>query len=349
MLDFTNTNINHLSVHPVGNKANGELLKLSKQELEIADIPLKNLLFRFFLSPFSGADFYNFTSSNQDFKLNPLYSYCKHLFEQKHNFHHISIDIAKHLFEASHHPQIKSGDLFVAFFTNLSVNGHVLNAIGIFKSENRQSFLQVNASDSSQFSLQANEGINIEKLDKGCLIYSTDEEKGYKISIVDKSNKGPEAQYWRDNFLMIRPCNDDYHQTKDFLSLTKTFVTAGLAEDFEVNKSDQIDMLNRSMEYFKTHESFNKGEFEREVLQDKEVIKSFRKFDEIYREDNEVAFPDNFDISETAVKKQAKVFKSVLKLDKNFHIYIHGNKEMIEQGVEKDGRKFYKIYYKEEH
>ena len=50
-----------------------------------------------------------------------------------------------------------------------------------------------------------------------------------------------------------------------------------------------------------------------------------------------------------AVKKQARVFKSVLKLDKNFHIYIHGNRELIEQGVEKDGRKFYKLYFESEY
>jgi len=38
----------------------------------------------------------------------------------------------------------------------------------------------------------------------------------------------------------------------------------------------------------------------------------------------------------------------VLKLDKNFHIYIHGDRNLIEQGEEPDGRKFYKIYYEEE-
>ena len=78
------------------------------------------------------------------------------------------------------------------------------------------------------------------------------------------------------------------------------------------------------------------------------MIKSFQNFDEIYREENEIELDDNFDISAQAVKKQARVFKSVLKLDKNFHIYIHGNRELIEQGVEKDGRKFYKIYFEEE-
>jgi hypothetical protein len=48
------------------------------------------------------------------------------------------------------------------------------------------------------------------------------------------------------------------------------------------------------------------------------------------------------------VKKQAKIYKSILKLDKNFHIYIHGNREMITKGTDPDGRKFYKIYFENE-
>jgi len=42
------------------------------------------------------------------------------------------------------------------------------------------------------------------------------------------------------------------------------------------------------------------------------------------------------------------VFKSVLKLDKNFSVYIHGNRNMVEKGEEADGRKFYKLYYDNE-
>ncbi|MFM7764289.1 MAG: hypothetical protein ACKO6I_01410, partial [Sphingomonadales bacterium] len=38
----------------------------------------------------------------------------------------------------------------------------------------------------------------------------------------------------------------------------------------------------------------------------------------------------------------------ILKLDKNFHTYIHGNREMIEKGTDPDGRKFYKIYFENE-
>ena len=78
------------------------------------------------------------------------------------------------------------------------------------------------------------------------------------------------------------------------------------------------------------------------------VIESFKRFKNDFQRENDIEVSDSFSISETAVKKQARAFKSVIKLDKNFHIYIHGKRELIEQGVDADGRKYYKIYYKEE-
>lgn len=39
--------------------------------------------------------------------------------------------------------------------------------------------------------------------------------------------------------------------------------------------------------------------------------------------------------------------KRVIKLDKNFDIYIHGNSELIERGEDNKG-KYYKVYYNEE-
>jgi hypothetical protein len=78
------------------------------------------------------------------------------------------------------------------------------------------------------------------------------------------------------------------------------------------------------------------------------VINLFQDFDLKYRKENNIALIDDFKISHQAVKKQNRVFKKVLKLDNNFHIYIHGDRELIEQGEEKDGRRFYKIYFQQE-
>jgi hypothetical protein len=102
------------------------------------------------------------------------------------------------------------------------------------------------------------------------------------------------------------------------------------------------------VEYFKEHEEFDKEEFTEKVFQDPGVIESFNSFDTMQREESNIEIADNFEINEKAVKRQQGVFKSVLKLDKNFHVYIHGDKELIERGVEEDGRKYYKIYYEEE-
>jgi hypothetical protein len=347
MLDFTNCIIKKVSVHQIGNKTNGEELHTSGAPIDSSDPKLQTLLKHFFLSPFSNPEFYSFTFTNEDFSLNPVYNYAMEVFESSRKFHGNSVNIAKHLYELSMHPQIKAGDLFVAHLVNVYVDNEETELLGIFKSENRQDFLKPNA-DNEQFSIVYEDGINIEKLDKGCLIFNVNQEEGLKVCIVDRANRSGEALFWKNDFLMLKPIADAYHQTKNFLNIAKDYVSKKFAEEFEVNKTDQIDLLNKSVEYFKNNENFDKKKFEKEVFQDTNVIKSFRNYDETYREDHNLDIEDAFEISAQAVKKQSRIFKSVLKLDKNFHIYIHGNKEMIEQGVDKDGRKFYKIYYNEE-
>jgi hypothetical protein len=233
------------------------------------------------------------------------------------------------------------------YFTGIGLEGRVTDAVGVFKSETKQSFLKLEHS-SVNYNIQYDDGINPDKLDKGCLIFNTDRDSGYKICMIDKSNKSAEAQYWKDDFLKLRPCADDYHHTKNFLSAYKSFVTEQLPQEYEVNKTDQIDLLNKSMNYFQTNEQFNEREFTSSILEDQDVINSFQKFKKGYEIDNEVAIDNRFDISSPALKKQSKIFKNILKLDKNFHVYIHGKRELIEQGVESDGRKYYKIYYEQE-
>jgi hypothetical protein len=344
MIDNTNSNIDKVSVHYVGNKTNGGELHLSKSLLDTSDEAVRELLSKFFLSPFSDPEFHSFTFTNEDFTLNPLYNFASQMFSESDTFHGNSVNMARHLYKLSVHPQIKSGDLFVARISGMDVDGELTHAIGIFKSENRQTFLKLD-NKGDNFSIRPDDGINIEKLDKGCLIFDIDKNSGYKVCIVDKSNKSSEAQFWKNIFLQVQACSDDYHQTKEFMNITKNYVTKQLTEEFEVSKTDQIDLLNRSVAYFKSHDHYNKEEFENEIFNNSNVIDSFRDFDKKFREENNIEINERFEISNQAVKKQARIFKSVLKLDKNFHIYIHGNRELIEKGVDDKGRKFYKIFY----
>jgi hypothetical protein len=347
MIEYSQSIIDKVSVHNVGNKTNGEDLNLSDSLVDISDVKVKELLSKFFLSPFTEPEYYSFTSTNDDITLNPMYVFASQMFENNKSFQKNSADIAKHLYELSIHPQIKPGDLFVTYFTEMVVEDEVTDVIGIFKSENKQPFLKINR-DQKSYSILYEDGINIEKLDKGCLIFNTEKESGYKICIIDKSNKSVEAQYWRDSFLQLKPYQDIYHYTKDLMTITRKYIANQMDEDSELDRTDQIAVLKRSAEYFKTRDNFDMEDYQKEVFRDSRLIKSFRKFDEDYRSNNNIACEDNFEISSSAVKKEMKFFKSVLKLDRNFHIYIHGNVELIKQGVEKDGRKFYKIYYENE-
>ena len=343
MIHSTNTQIRQLAVHYVGNKSLDEGVELSEAVMDQPDDDTVEALLKYFLSSIKGEEIYEFCHDS-DLELNELFSFCTKIFKEKRNFFSASKNIAKHLYGCSDHPKINGGELYVVYFDGLILDDESFEAIGLFKSETKDTFLKVKHKN-KVFNVSSEEGINTNKLDKGCLIFNTDSDTGFKIAIIDNLNKSSEAQYWKDEFLHVKPVNNDFHQTKEFLGIAKNFVVKQMTEDFEVSKTDQIDLLNRSVDYFKNNDTFDKKDFEKKVFQDKEIIKSFQKYDTNYREDNEIEINDQFDISKPAVKKQSKVFKSVLKLDKNFHIYIHGDKNLIEKGVEKDGRKFYKIYF----
>ena len=278
--------------------------------------------------------------------LNPLYNFVNNIFTDIKTFHKNSRDIGKLLYEVSGHPQVKSGDLFVVYFSGVGIAGEMTDMVGIFKSENTQSFLKASAAD-GEFSLNYDEGISIDKLDRGCIIMNLDADTGYRIAVIDRAAKA-DPVYWKDVFLRITPRNDSYHSTKQVMNIAKSFITEQLTGEYECTRTEQIDLLNRSVQYFKENQTFDKKDFEQQIFGDKDLIKSFQKFDQDFRETNELEINDTFGISGQAVKKQSRIFKSVLKLDKNFHIYIHGDRDLIEQGTDSRGRKYYKIYYEEE-
>jgi len=110
--------------------------------------------------------------------------------------------------------------------------------------------------------------------------------------------------YWRDHYLKLHAINNEFHQTSEFMKITKDFIADNMMDEFGINRA-------------------NKDRGSVEVV-------------------------DSFPISNLAVKQQAKIFKSVLKLDKNFHVYIHGDRSMIERGKDEDGKKYYKLFYERE-
>lgn len=349
MISYFQASLFQPTIHKVGNKLLDEHLSLSEHPLEIDDEVLDNLLMNYFLKPFEKVnEIYRFGHPIGDLNLNEVYHFAEMIFNDKDSFHENSRQIAKHLYDISNHPKIKSGELYLCYFTGLQIEGELLDAIGIFKSESKEPYLKV-VQKSNEFEINyEQEAINIKKLDKGCLIFNTEKEAGFKVAVIDQTNS-TEAAYWINDFLKLKIRNNNYTQTNTVLKVYKDFVTNQIDEEFDISKTDKIDLLNRSIKYFKEKEDFDLDEFSNEVLAHEQGIESFKRFKKNYEDEFETEIGDSFLISGTAVKKQARVFKSVLKLDKNFHIYIHGNKELIEKGYDEEMKmSYYKVYFKEE-
>ena len=346
MLFVEEIGIESLVLHKVGNKSQEESIRFASAPLKIGDA-VQSLLLQFFLSPFKSEEYYNLTHES-DVALNEVYTYASQVFDQPETFYEQSVNLARHLYEVSTHPKIKPGELYVVHLRDCNVDGEQVDAIGLFKSESKETFLKIYPTSDS-FEIEYEDGIIINKLDKGCLIFNTERENGYLVSVVDSVRQSGEAMYWRDNFLNIAQRRDTFHQTEQCLDMCKQFVTERLPENFNVDKADQADILNKSVAFFKENNEFSFDDFANQVINQPEVIQSFRDFREEYQDDRDIKIEEHFEISAPAVKKQAKIFKSVIKLDKNFHIYIHGNRQLIEKGYDDDrDMSYYRIFFKEE-
>ncbi|MFT6983598.1 MAG: hypothetical protein ACJAUD_002377 [Crocinitomicaceae bacterium] len=243
-----------------------------------------------------------------------------------------------------HIQRLKGGELYVVYLQDCVVDDELVNAIGIFKSENKDTFLKVYPKEGS-FEVDYEKGINVSKLDKGALIFNTEKEAGFKICIVDNINKGKEAQYWKDDFLSVSLRNDDFYQTKNYMSLCEQFVTKGDL-DSSFGEKDKIDLLLKSATYFKENAQFDQEDFKSEVLPNDSLLDSFNEFKETFESKNDIELGIGFTINDKVVKDKVKRLTKSLLLDKNFKLQVFGNSDLLERGYDQEKEmNFYKIYF----
>ncbi|MDR1285718.1 MAG: nucleoid-associated protein [Campylobacteraceae bacterium] len=345
MIDCIKSNIGKVAIHKVGNKYNEEFVQLAKTEINISNFLIREILVKYFILPFKSSEYFNFYH-NIDINMNEVFACVSKIFANPGTLLGQSQNLAKHLYEQSVHPKIKSGEFYTVYFKDCIIEGVTTDAIGLFKSENKETFLKIYPAGEG-FEIESDKGININKLDKGCLIFNIEQEKGYVVAVVDNTAKSTEAKYWIDDFLHIRKRKDEYYNTQNILLLYKDFIKNELPQQIDISKVDQIDLLNKSAKFFKEKDDFDMKEFVDEVMSEQEIIDRFNRYKSDYQQEYDLNIADNFPISKNAFKKQARTFRSIIKLDKNFHIYIHGNRDLIEQGKDEKGQ-FYKIYYNED-
>ena len=295
---------------------------------------------------FKEPSFFAFTFNDDDFILNPLYNYAGNIFDED-SFLENSIKIARYLFDKSRHPFVKPGELLIARIQNILVCDEMTNGLALVKLENPRDFLHFQR-NLSGLQISKTDGFELDKVDKACLILESDRDVGFKILNIDQSNKNNDAKYWRDEFLRLKEVTNDYLATKEYIRLTANFVKSKDANNFFEGKAEKAGVLSKSEKYFSTQEKFEEAEFINTVFENDVQKEAFQSYKSLTEENSQKQFEPNFEISEMASKKYGKVFKSVIKLDKNFHIYVHGDHKMIRKGVDEEGRKFYQLFYEDE-
>ncbi|QZT38119.1 nucleoid-associated protein [Halosquirtibacter xylanolyticus] len=340
------TYFKHLIVHKIGNKHKNEALKLS-DECSPIQAEFAETLLRFFMSPFSTDEAYHF--SKEISTEQRLCGIINEIFHDQDNFTRNSQDIAQYLYDICNHANIKNGELYVTYIENILLEDQVVSAVGLFKSEHKETYLRLEET-AHGIKLNKEEGINPQKMDKGCVIINTEKEDGYRMFLIDKVKKNDTAKFWKETFLNATLVCDDKGLTSQYLELTRNFINDVCHAQNEVQPVEQLEIITDTMDYFSNTDSFDKKEFKDKVLKshpDKKVL--FDEYQKAWQDDNKLKLKDKFEITNNAVEKAKQRFKHVLKLDKNFHIYVHGSQKLIERGYDKKKEKYYyKLYFDQE-
>ncbi|MCS6979671.1 MAG: nucleoid-associated protein [Flavobacteriales bacterium] len=345
LIDLTKAEISSLIVHKVGSSYLGEDLVLSEKESLVQNDEMAEALYQFFLKPLDLRALYQFSEEK-----GRTVSDCAHqVFEDKQRFFPISQTLAKHLYQVSSHPKIKSGDLYVVHFSGCIVNDTVVEALGIFKTEHRDRFVKLREKPNT-IVLDVDEGILLHKLDKGCLIfnYPADNERPLALC-VDKSNPLNDAAFWREEFLGLERVPDENYLAESYQDMVRVFADNVRLGDMPLEPAHKAAILSRSATYFKEAPVLDNQLFEENVLQEPSIIEEFRDFRKSYEEAFRLPPVDGVEIPLSSRKTAQKKFKSVIRLDKHFHIYIHGPEHLVERGFdEAKGLHYYKLYFETE-
>jgi hypothetical protein len=345
MINLFNAHIDNLSIHRVGNKSRNEAIFLSENPYKLND-EIMPLLKEYFFKPFREKEENYFQFAHDvDLEYNDMYNLATEIFNNPSEVHNISKKITSHLFEQSNHPHIKNGEVYIAYLSNVSIDNNVVDAIGVFKSEIQTDFLQFEENGSS-LEMILQQGINLNKLDKGCLIFNYKKEEGYKILTVDSNRY--DARYWLEHFLSVDAFQDENFMTKKYLKFCQDFAKDVVlpAED----KQQEVLFMNRAINHFAKNDAFEESAFLNEVMENPQFIPEFKNYKVDKGEKYSIEDVTDFPIANAAVTDVRKKLKNTIHLDTNVQIkldFVNSDsaQKYVEKGWDEEKQMYYYLVY----
>lgn len=354
---FTSATATGLVLAKVGHPQRDEPLQTSKEVFKIEEQD-QEALSAIFLKPFKNLTAHRFShhSSLDQHEMNVC---SAAIFASEDGLLEKGCDIAQRLYAKSNHPNIKSGDLCISLIKDIDVDGNLTQGLCILKSESVVPFLSISTRD-GDLELHTEQGINPEKIDKGCLIINHLANKGYYVLTFDRT--GTDSRFWVRDFLGVVPITDSPFLTNKYANMAVAFMEKEKKDNKEQPKEDddtppwETNTAARdAITYFEEKESFSLQEFEEEVLKTPEAKAKFAEHRNKVEEEQGQKFDDSFAISKKDVTKaKKKMTSSVMKLDTGVEVRLKPAvaakpDSVLEHGFD-EGRKmkFIKIYFNED-
>jgi len=205
---------------------------------------LHGILLRHYLAPLArGGDEFEFYHES-DITLNAARQFSSRTLDAPANFLLLSQSIAKHLYSASSHPSIAGGEFIVILFDDVRVAEESRFALGFYKIEQRETFLDVEKSGNS-LNLIEMSGIPVSNIQKGALIVGDD------LNLFVKESGGQQAKYWVETFLKARPKQSEKTTTKLAAEFVKQVCSRIDVEAGVALRRDLVDVFsaNESLLY----------------------------------------------------------------------------------------------------
>lgn len=322
-------------VQRVGNKSNEDGVSFSDSLCQLDGV--EEYLLGVINASFKFDDWRQFYYID-DLELNPAYRFVSKIFENEDAIIKQANNLARHLYEQSIHPNIKIGEFYVVLLEGCEVDGVETNAIGLFKSELHETVLTVKM-ENNRLVLTPEIGMSLKKLEKGCIVFNVEKDKGYKVVVVDNSVSSKDAHYWVDNFLHVRNCDDDYHQTERLTEMCKKFVE-------KVSEQSAVDgaiIAKKATDLLKSEEKLTVDNLPELLCQNDEQKAEFAAYRKSFEEENG-ALNDEVVLVKKAVNYKPVTRMNTLRVGDEFDVKVLNPEARMEQGSDDKG-KFWKLYY----
>jgi hypothetical protein len=354
---FTSANATHLVLAKVGHPQRDEPLETSREVFKIAEDD-QEALTALFLKPFKNLTGYRF-SHHSSLDQHEMNACAKAIFESEEALLERGLAIARRLYTKSNHPNIKSGDLCISLVRDIEVDGRATCGLCILKSESVVPFLSISTRD-GDLHLHTEQGINPDKIDKGCLILDHFPNKGYYAITFDRS--GTDSRFWVRDFLGLLPITDPSFLTKNYAQMAVAFLEKEAKDHKATNTAtddsppwETTGAARDALGYFEEKDTFSLQEFEESVLKTPDARARFAEHKSKIEEETGNPLQETFEISRKDLNPtKRRVNQSFMKLDTGVEIRLRPAAlskagQILEHGFDEEKKmKFIKVFFNED-